>query len=500
MNDRKILFFMLLTAVLLLIQPGRAIDEKRVPSQDEIMGWVDTICEPESRRPGEPGNLKAENFIFKKFKEFGLKDVRKEPVRITLWRADKWSLAVQSKNGEVVIPSFYVLNTGFTPREGIAADLVYLRKGSVKDFESTEVRGKIAVIDMDYATLPVLPLILLKSYYFYDPDESFLWWDAQPATWVRKNWKPNYWEKGIDITKSAYDLAIKHGALAVVWILMDQPTNINSYYAPYDGIMKKMPALYVGKHDGRKFREMVRDGNVRGTLVLNGTKNPGVMHNVYGVLPGKSRDAILITSHHDSPFKGYTEDGTGMGMVLALAKYFARVPQDEREKTLILMGSAGHFYGSEGIRSWIEVHRDDYVKDIVLNLNMEHIAAREFIEDEKGSFVDTGLMQTRGIFINNNRYYKEAIKEALNNNGLGRTLVVAITALGKEPPGEGRHTHSVGIPIIHYISGPTYLLVNADSRDKVNPKELVPAARTFIEIVEKLAVVSRDDLMKEEEE
>jgi hypothetical protein len=128
MNDRKILFFMLLTAVLLLIQPGRAIDEKRVPSQDEIMGWVDTICEPESRRPGEPGNLKAENFIFKKFKEFGLKDVRKEPVRITLWRADKWSLAVQSKNGEVVIPSFYVLNTGFTPREGIAADLVYLRK------------------------------------------------------------------------------------------------------------------------------------------------------------------------------------------------------------------------------------------------------------------------------------------------------------------------------------------------------------------------------------
>jgi hypothetical protein len=500
MNDRRILFVILLTAILLFIQPGRAIDEKRVLSQDEIMGWVDTICEPESRRPGEPGNLKAEDFTFKKFKEFGLKDVRKEPVRITLWRADKWSLTVQSKNGEVVVPSFYVLNTGFTPREGITADLVYLRRGSVKDFESAEVRGKIAVIDMDYATLPVLPLVLLKSYYVYDPDESFLWWDAQPATWVRRNWKPNYWEKGIDITKSAYDLAIKHGALAVVWILMDQPTNINSYYAPYDGIMKKMPALYVGKHDGRKLREMVRGGNVRGTLVLNGTKRPGVMHNVYGVLPGKSRDAILITSHHDSPFKGYTEDGTGMGMVLALAKYFARVPQGEREKTLILMGSAGHFYGSEGIRSWIEVHRGDYVKDIVLNLNMEHIAAREFIEDEKGSFVDTGLMQTRGIFINNNRHYKEAIREALNNNGLGRTLVVAITALGKEPPGEGRHTHSVGIPIIHYISGPTYLLVNADSRDKVNPKELVPAARTFIEIVEKLSALSRDDLMKEEEE
>jgi hypothetical protein len=492
--------FIRLIAVLLLMTSSGAIEEKRVPSQDEIMGWVDTICEPENRRPGESGNIRAENFVFSKFKEFGLENVSKEPVSITLWRAKKWSLTVKLSDEEQEISSFYVLNTGFTPATGITAEMVYLKKGSVKDFGSADVKGKIAVIDMDYATLPVLPLILLKSYYVYDPEETFRWWEAQPATWVRKNWKPNYWEKGVDITKSAYDLARKHGAVAVVWILMDQPTNINSYYAPYDGIMKDLPALYVGKHDGRKLRDLLKRGSATGTVVLTGTKSPGVMHNVYGVLPGTSRDAILLTSHHDSPFKGYTEDGTGMGMVLALAKYFSQVPQSERQKTLIFMGSAGHFYGSAGIESWIKKHREDYVKDIVLNLNMEHIAAKEFVEDESGKFVDTGQVQIRGIFINNNDHYKKAIREALNDNRLVRTLVVTITALGKEPPGEGRHTHAVGIPIIHYISGPTYLLVDADTRDKVEPTELVPAAKTFIEIVEKLAPLSREEIMKEEEE
>jgi hypothetical protein len=32
------------------------------------------------------------------------------------------------------------------------------------------------------------------------------------------------------------------------------------------------------------------------------------MRNVWGILPGKSDDTILVTSHHDSPFEGASED------------------------------------------------------------------------------------------------------------------------------------------------------------------------------------------------
>jgi hypothetical protein len=486
----------LLTAALFLAPAVLfGLDEAKVPTQDEITGWIDTICIPENRRPGEAGDLKAEDYIYQKFTEFGLKDVKKEPVDFTIWRAESWSLSV----GDDEIPSFYVLNSGFTPKEGVTGEMVYLGKGDAEAFTATDVKGKIAVIDLDFGILPALPLILLASYYVYDPDRSFLWWEWQPTTWVRENWDA-YDKQGIENPKNAYDRAMKSGAVGVVWILKEQPTNINSYYAPYEGVMTDLPALYVGKYDGQRLKERLSKETPKAKMVLVGTKTPGVMHNICGVLPGKSRESFLITSHHDSPFKGYIEDGTGVGTVLSLARYFSRVPEAEREKTLIFVASAGHFFGSKGMETWVNTHKDDYVKDIVLNLNMEHIGAKDFVENSEGNFEDSGKMQTRGLFIYNNRHYKEAIQQALNDNRLARTVVVAITALGDDPPGEGIYTNRAGIPIIHYISGPTYLLVDADTRDKVNFDELVPAAKMFIEVIEKLAPLSRDELTKKDKE
>ncbi len=489
--------FILLTAVLLLAPAGGfGLDEAKVPTQDEITGWVDTICIPENRRPGEAGDIKAEDFIYQKFTEFGLKDVKKEAVDLAVWRAESWSLTA----GDQEVPSFYVLNSGFTPKEGVTGEMVYLKKGTVEDFKANDVKGKIAVIDLDFGILPVLPLILLASYYVYDPDDTFLWWDWQPATWVRENWDAAPEVKGGQNTKNAYDQAIKNGAVGVVWILKEQPTNINSYYSPYEGIMTELPALYVGKYDGEKLKDRMKTETLNGKLVLEGTKTPGVMHNVFGILPGKSKESFLITTHHDAPFKGYIEDGTGVGTLLSLAKYFSQVPEGEREKTLIFLASAGHFYGSKGMETWVNTHKEDYVKDVVLNVNMEHIAAKEFVEGKDGNYEDSGKMQTRGLFIFNNNHYKQAIQEALNDTRLARTVVVAITALGEDPPGEGIYTNRAGIPIIHYISGPTYLLVDADTRDKVNFDELVPAAKTFIEIIEKLSPLSRGELTKKEKE
>jgi len=496
----KMLYVLLVLLVFVIPQGVFGVDETKVPTTDEIMQWIDDICAGENRRPGEPGDLQAEDYIYDAFVSFGLSDIGKEPVEITKWRADSWSLVVSGADGDVEIPSFYTLNTGFTPEEGVTGELVYLCGGSAEDFEAADVSGKIAVIDMGFATLPVFPLLLLKSYFLYDPDKTFSWWDSQPATWARTNWNTDYLEEGGDISKSAYDMAIKEGAVGVVWILKDQPTNINSYYAPYDGVMKELPALYLGKYDGQMLKDMMAQETPSATLVLTGTMSPGVMHNIHGVLPGKSDEIILISSHHDAPFKGYIEDGTGMGMVLSLAKYFSQVPESEREKTLVFFASAGHFYGSKGIEAWLEEHSKDYVEDAVLNLNIEHVAARDFQENDEGEYEDSGLMQTRGWFISNNSHYRDAIRNALNANELGRSLVVTITALGKEPPGEARFTNRLGIPIIHYISGPTYLLVDADTRDKVNPDELVPAARTFIEIVEELSLLSEEELAAEAEE
>lgn len=483
----------LMLAMLMSIMPviSYAVDTSKIPSQEEIMNWLDEFCLPDNRRPGEPGDNSGVDFIAGKFTKFGLEKVSKERVDITLWRADTWSLAVNTADGMMEIPSFYTLNTGFTPEGGITAPMVYLGTGSAENFSTTDVRGKIAVIDMEFVTLPILPLMLLKGYYLYDPANTFTWWWNQPAIWVRKNWNVDKPEK-----HNAYELARQNGARAVVWILRDQPTNINSHYGPYDGVMKDLPSLYIGKYDGRNLKEILTTHvPVEGTLTLSGTKTPGFMYNIHGILPGKSSEIILISSHHDSPFKGYVEDGSGISMMLSIAKYFSQIPAGQRQKTLVFFASAGHFYGSKGIVEWLAHHKEDIVANTVLNLNIEHVAAKEFIEGKNGKFIDTGHPQLGGIFIDRNNTIKEAIREAVIDNNLERSAIIAIDALGKDPPGEGRFTHREGIPVIHYISGPGYLLVDADTRDKINNDFLVPAAKTFVEIVEKLSTKSRHDLL-----
>jgi hypothetical protein len=493
----RVVFFLVVTSLVFVMPvPGNGFDSSKIPDQEEIMGWIDTVCAPDNRRPGEAGDLAGEDFIADKFKEFGLQHITKERVDITLWRAAQWALRVQTKNGEVLIPSFYTLNTGFTGEDGVTAEMVFVNTGSAADFEQFDVRGKIVVMDMEFAVLPILPLMLLKGYFLYDPQDTFTWWWAQPAIWVRKNWNVDR-----NYENSAYEMAREKGALAVVWILRDQPTNINSHYGPYDGVMKELPALYVGKYDGGKLRNLlVENGPAKGTVLQTGSTSPGYMHNVHGVLPGKSDEIILVSSHHDSPFKGYTEDGSGIAMVLSLARYFSRLPLEQREKTMVFYASAGHFYGSKGIMAWLENHKNDIVPRTVLNLNIEHVPAKEFIEGENGEFSDTGLPQLGGIFIDRNEHLKDAVKKAVINNNLERSGVIAIDALGPEPPGEGRFTHRIGIPVIHYISGPAYLLVDADNRDKINMPFLVPAAKTFIEIVERLSEKSRESLMPEKKE
>lgn len=319
----KKLSYFVLTLLLIMsfaVSDAVALDEALVPDRDQIMSWLDTLCSSDNRRPGEPGGLAAEDYIADQFNEFGLQEVSREPVQITLWRANRWSLTLHTQQGDLDIPSYFTLNTGFTPENGITAEVVYLGDGGIEDFQQKDVRGKIAVVDMRFAPFPYLPLLLAKGYYAHDPDGSVKWWDMQRATWVRKNWGEH------DHANSAYELARKNGALALVWILKDQPTNINRYYAPYDGVMKDLPALYVGKIDGEQLRQQIETSGVSGTVVQTGTRTDGVMHNVHGVLPGKSDDIILITSHHDSPYKGYSEDGTGISMVLALARYYSRLP------------------------------------------------------------------------------------------------------------------------------------------------------------------------------
>ena len=70
-----------------------------LPSEEEIFGWIRTITEQGIRRPGYPADVWAEDWIERRFTEFGLADVHREEVPLRSWRPGRSSLRVTTADG-----------------------------------------------------------------------------------------------------------------------------------------------------------------------------------------------------------------------------------------------------------------------------------------------------------------------------------------------------------------------------------------------------------------
>jgi hypothetical protein len=462
-------FVVAAAAVMMLGAAAWGLDDSRLPPQDRVMRWVRELCRTPHRRPGTTEGHRAERYVADQFRDIGLRDVRVEPVPIQVWQPRRWRLVVTSGQREHDIACFYVPYTAFTPPDGVEAPLVYLGDGAQDAIARAGLAGKIAVFDMRFQRLP-LDALKAVAFHVEDPNATFAPGEWQWAAWWRRNWP-------------AYDLAAKAGAAGVVWVLADQETNVNTHYGPYDGKLKPLPGLYVGKYDGAKLRELCAAG-ATGRLVLDGSCKPGEMCNIMGVLPGPGARTVAITSHHDSPFTGATEDGTGVACLLALAGYYAAVPEAERPANLVFCATAGHFYGSLGIDTFVQRHREDLLRDIAFSVTVEHAGAREFVERDR-QWAPTGKLQTRVVLVW--PQLREAAVAAVKAERLERTVVAAADVFGGAPPGEASGFHTAGIPCVQYESGPTYLLVSDDTLDKVEPSALLPVVRTMIRLIDTAA-------------
>jgi len=228
------------------------------PSLETIKTDLEVICKEPHRRIGtKQGNI-IENFLESKLKELGLESIKKEPIDIVNWVATNWKLIISEDREQIEVPCFYVLNTGFTDNEGIEASLVYVGTGQKKDFKNIDIKGKIVVADIEFPTMPFGKLMkLAKPYYISDPTNIIDETTELILTFALSNFPPQPLG-GKPREDSVYWRAFNGGALGLILILRDYPSNVNSHWGPYDGVMKPIPALYVGKYDGIKVRELAQ--------------------------------------------------------------------------------------------------------------------------------------------------------------------------------------------------------------------------------------------------
>lgn len=461
-----------------------------IPSKDEVFRWILDLYSLGPRIPGSEGDLKAEVYLRDKLLEFGFNDVRMEPIDMTLWLAKRWNLEVLLEGeGAKKIPCFYVPYTA--PTSELEGELVYVGEGLPEDFEKTNVSGKIVMVSVRFLPLQA-SLLSSLAYFVHDPRETITPDWVHPATWIRLNcMNMGLIMGGYD----AYEIAREREAIGFIGVLEDYPKlgRELTYYAPYDGILRPMPGLWVSKETGDVLKSMLSRGKVRAKITLEAEIRPAITHNIYGVLPGKTDENVIVHSHHDSPFQSAVEDASGCSVVLALAKYFARCGE-QAGRNLLFLFTAGHFYGgAEGIgqKAFIETHRNDIIEKTLVDIAIEHVAKECLVKD--GVAIMTDNVEPRGLFTTDNPVLVDVAKKAIIKNNVERILVMPTTTPINVPT-DAHLFWKNGIPIYSLISGPVYLFDATDTPDKVAKDQLEVLTRMFIDVIRGLDNVPHEKI------
>lgn len=442
---------------------------------DVMMNWIREIVSLGIRRPGSPENLATERYLADQFQEFGLCDIHFEPVDVNYWNLDQSELLVAESHQQ--IPCFSVPYTAWTPEEGIEAESVFIGTGSAEEIGKQELEGKIAVMNLRFGDLSASALSE-NAHFINDPKQSIPDGSLHCANWLITNF-PAYYE------------VHKRGAVGLVGILADSPIDGAQHYVPYDGHLKNLPAIWVGRESGTRVVELSKHGD---PLILKsiGTTTPVESHNVVATVPGTGEESIILTCHHDAPFASAVEDASGLSVILSLAQYFAQ-RAEKLERNLVFVASSGHFHGGIGNRVFVEKHRNGLLRKTVAAIGIEHIA-QEAEPDGHGGYQLTGLPEVRILFMENNSEMVSLLKQGAECQGLERFMAVDPYLFGPEPPCDSAPFFTAGIPSVCHISGPLYLFDPLDTIDKVRAEDLPRVHALFRDFIEKIDKIDGDKL------
>jgi hypothetical protein len=495
-----------------------------------MLRWISALYDIGERRPGTLAGHRAERYVAHFFSQAGLKDVHLDPIAVKVWQRTEWSLAVDGFDPAGPrwrpLPCFHIPYTAFTAPKGVKGELVYAQgdlaslasRAAASPFGFSHHRsnllpcflpldgggarwgwsllagqvrgalfGKILAADVRFASLAVNALRSI-AYYTYDPDGTLPPGSARTATWLRPNFE------------AVYTLARDAGAAGFIGILADMPYRTNTYYAPHDGIFRPVPGLWLDRETGAWLREELKRRRMKANLKLTGSTKPGLTHNVIGVVPGKSRECIIISCHHDSPFRSAVGNASGMAVTMALAKIFApeaktsptlrSFSEAALNRTLVFVASAGRFYGSIGTSAFVK-RNPGLIRRAVVEISIENIA-REFAPREgkpaRPGLEPTGQVEPRTIFVSGSDAVRQIVREAVEKYDLRRTFILPASSklIGPHPPSDGAAYHAAGLPVIGLTSNPVYLLQAEDTLDKVASDQLVPVALAFEQIIRAL--------------
>jgi hypothetical protein len=238
------------------------------------------------------------------------------------------------------------------------------------------------------------------------------------------------------------------GALGVVLAWTDvSDANAADQYTPFSRPPQGVPGLYVGRETGAQLKQFAASG-AKATLVLEAdTFLDAPTDTLLATLPGMTSDeVIIVNTHTDGP--NATEENGGLG-ILALAKYFSRLPKSDRRRTIVFPLTTGHFSGPlvPSMRGIIQKY-PDLIKKAVAALTVEHLGCKDWADDASFHYKATGESEWV-VAITEMPGPGRILVEALEGSGDRKTAVVNPVHGGWL--GEGGSLARAWVPTIGYI-------------------------------------------------
>jgi hypothetical protein len=468
-------------------------DRSLMPSFLEVLEsilLVNSAMGP-TRLTGSPQHSAFVNYMADKFAEAGL-IVGRDTYTFPRWTATSWGIKAGNKSLDV--SSYYPHSNGFYsgkrdangnyPNSGITQPVTtatgtvvnlgtWNGKGSVP---WANAAGKIAYIDYPTPSFafPLSTWYKVLELYNSGASDTFPSSSVGPISSILA---------GVDLNNAA-----AAGVLGVIvgWQGVSNG-NAEGQYNPFtETLQGGGPALWVNSDTAAEIKSKIAGTNTKVTLTLDASIQVVPTSTVYATLPGanygKPNDEIIINNtHSDGP--NITEENGGIGLV-HLARYFSRVPQSKRPKTMVFMASTGHFSaGFLGSGADFIAFHPDIIDKTVAVLTIEHLGCKDYQDIQRGAnlvYEPTGKL-TQGWAFGPNGQAAQIMENALPGS-LNRLAVLSLNS-GSGAPffGEGAHFNSLGIPTIGYIPVPQWLCaIAADGQiSKISPENFYSQLEIF---------------------
>jgi hypothetical protein len=294
--------------------------------------------------------------------------VRSITYPIKRWDARRTALTVDGTRIPVAAPVPYSRPTG---ARGTTAPLAYVPAGT--PITAANAQGRIVVRELAPGSVP---------YSVFAP--GALGVGGYDPTGLLTSGTP-YTRDFLAPVQPELTAASDAGAAGILFLRTLPRKQQKDFYAPYEGLVWKVPGAYLGADEAAKVRAALADGkSASATLTVDAKLTPVRTRTLVATIPGATRERLVVDSHTDGT--NAVEDNGPIAM-LAMARALAKRPLACREKTVELAMVTGHFYqhllgtaerdgGSEQIAKGLD---RDYDKGTVAGvLVLEHLGALSY--------------------------------------------------------------------------------------------------------------------------